>query len=186
MRLHSVTNTLENGFVYLPSEAAWLAAYLHEITVFPGGKYDDQADSTSQALDWMKQTTCNYGFLEYIRQEELRARLGLSSDYRFTQFDEDEEIIAAHKTTGYKIRWNGSVWVDVDPEQSGALPTICPACQAKGAATYGNTHRCNQCRNRWPRGPQNVPQGPTPHDILNGIGRHAPTRIISWRFPMGR
>jgi predicted phage terminase large subunit-like protein len=181
MRLHSVTNTIENGFVYLPTEAAWLAAYLHEITIFPGGKYDDQADSTSQALDWMKQTTCNYGFLEYIRQEELRARLGLSSEYRFIQSDENEEIIAAHKTTGYKIRWNGSVWVDVDPEQSGPPPTICPACRAKGAATYGDTHRCNQCGNQWPKVAQSIPHGPTPQVILNGIGRFPVARIISWR-----
>jgi phage terminase large subunit-like protein len=26
MRLHSVTSTLEHGFVYLPDEADWLAA----------------------------------------------------------------------------------------------------------------------------------------------------------------
>ena len=55
MRLHSVTNTIENGFVYLPTEAHWRAVYLHELTVFPNGKHDDQADSTSQALDWAKQ-----------------------------------------------------------------------------------------------------------------------------------
>jgi predicted phage terminase large subunit-like protein len=44
MRLHSVTSTIENGFVYLPTEANWLAAYLHELTTFPNGKHDDQAD----------------------------------------------------------------------------------------------------------------------------------------------
>ena len=47
MRLHSVTSTIENGFVYLPTEADWLAVYLHELTVFPNGKHDDQADSTA-------------------------------------------------------------------------------------------------------------------------------------------
>ena len=54
MRLHTVTSTIENGFVYLPTEADWLAAYVHELTTFPNGKHDDQADSTSQALDWVK------------------------------------------------------------------------------------------------------------------------------------
>ena len=44
---------LENGFVYLPEQAEWLAGYLHEMCVFPKGKSDDQVDSTSQALDWI-------------------------------------------------------------------------------------------------------------------------------------
>ena len=51
MRMHSVTGTIENGFVHLPDKAAWLAEYVHEVTTFPRGKYDDQADATSQSLD---------------------------------------------------------------------------------------------------------------------------------------
>jgi hypothetical protein len=46
---------IENGFVHLPKEAAWLAEYLHELTAFPKGKHDDQVDSTAQLLDWFKQ-----------------------------------------------------------------------------------------------------------------------------------
>ena len=53
MRFNAQTATIENGFVYLPREAAWLAEYIHEITTFPDSKYDDQADSTSQALAWL-------------------------------------------------------------------------------------------------------------------------------------
>jgi predicted phage terminase large subunit-like protein len=30
MRLNSVTSTIENGFVYLPERAEWLACYLQE------------------------------------------------------------------------------------------------------------------------------------------------------------
>ena len=33
--------------------APWLAEYLHEMTVFPNGKHDDQVDSTAQFLDWL-------------------------------------------------------------------------------------------------------------------------------------
>jgi predicted phage terminase large subunit-like protein len=74
MRMHSVTSTMENGFVHLPEKAAWLGEYLHELTSFPKGKYDDQADSTSQALDWFKQECMapRYGFIEYLRQEAER------------------------------------------------------------------------------------------------------------------
>jgi predicted phage terminase large subunit-like protein len=69
MRLNSVTSTIENGFVYLPESADWLATYLHELTTFPSGKHDDQTDSTSQALDWAKNQHHQYGLLEYWRQE---------------------------------------------------------------------------------------------------------------------
>jgi predicted phage terminase large subunit-like protein len=55
MRMNSVTGTIENGFIHIPDKAAWLQEYLHELATFPKGKYDDQADSTSQALDWFKQ-----------------------------------------------------------------------------------------------------------------------------------
>ena len=54
MRLYAQTATIENDFVYVPREAAWLAEYLHELSTFPNSKYDDQVDSTSQALDWIK------------------------------------------------------------------------------------------------------------------------------------
>ena len=48
MRLHAQTATIENGFVHLPASAPWLADYLHELTVFPNGRHDDQVDSTAQ------------------------------------------------------------------------------------------------------------------------------------------
>ena len=62
MRLHAQTATIENGFVHLPREAHWLADYLHELTVFPNGRYDDQVDSTSQALAWTKQRPPGWAF----------------------------------------------------------------------------------------------------------------------------
>jgi hypothetical protein len=73
MRLHSVTSTIENGLVHLPEKAAWLAEYLHELTSFPNAKYDDQADSTSQALDWFKQSDKGVlGVNLYYRQEAAK------------------------------------------------------------------------------------------------------------------
>jgi predicted phage terminase large subunit-like protein len=76
MRMHSVTSTIENGFVYLPDKAVWLAEYLHELTTFPRGKNDDQADSTSQALDWFKTNSTQgvYGLLEFAKKEEERIK----------------------------------------------------------------------------------------------------------------
>jgi len=110
MRLHSVTSMIENGFVYLPSEAGWLAAYLHELTVFPNGKHDDQADSTSQALDWAKQYPARLPMEEFHKRQLLRLKLGLPEEYIFKQCDEGEEIIAESIRTGERIRWNGHYW----------------------------------------------------------------------------
>jgi predicted phage terminase large subunit-like protein len=68
MRLHAQTAMIENGFVYIPGTAAWLAEYLHEMTLFPNGKHDDQVDSTAQLLDWFKTPMPNRGIFEYYRQ----------------------------------------------------------------------------------------------------------------------
>jgi hypothetical protein len=112
MRLHSVTSTIENGFVYLPTEADWLACYLKELTAFPKGKHDDQADSTSQALDWSKQWPSRSSLDEFHERQLLKWKLGLDEEYIFKQCDEGEEIIAEHFITGHRIRWNGQYWVD--------------------------------------------------------------------------
>jgi predicted phage terminase large subunit-like protein len=74
MRLHTVSSTIENGFVHLPEKAEWLSEYLHELTTFPKGKHDDQADSTSQALDWVRQGYWGpgMGIFNYYRLEHKK------------------------------------------------------------------------------------------------------------------
>jgi predicted phage terminase large subunit-like protein len=54
MRLHAQTAAFENGRVLLPARAPWLADYVTELTSFPGSRYDDQVDSTTQALDHLR------------------------------------------------------------------------------------------------------------------------------------
>jgi predicted phage terminase large subunit-like protein len=68
MRLHAQTAMIDGGFVHIPEDAAWLAEYLHEMTVFPKGKHDDQVDSTAQFLDWFKRPFPSQGFYEWARQ----------------------------------------------------------------------------------------------------------------------
>ena len=74
MRLHAQTALIENGFVRIPEDASWLAEYLHEITVFPNGKHDDQVDSTAQFLDWFKRPFPGQGYFEYARMQAERYR----------------------------------------------------------------------------------------------------------------
>lgn len=54
MRLYAQTALFENGQVFLPQQAPWLEEYRKELLSFPGSKYDDQVDSTTQALDYLK------------------------------------------------------------------------------------------------------------------------------------
>ena len=78
MRLHAQTAAIENGLVHLPQSAPWLAEYLHELTVFPYGRFDDQVDATAQFLDWFKMSGREDGIYTYYRQraEELRRKQG--------------------------------------------------------------------------------------------------------------
>ena len=69
MRMHTATSMIENGFVYLPEKAQWLPQFVHELITFPNGKHDDQADSTSQALNWVKEYMWETGILVYYREQ---------------------------------------------------------------------------------------------------------------------
>ena len=68
MRLHAQTAMIENGFVHIPESVPWLAEYLHEMSVFPKGKHDDQVDSTAQFLDWFKRPYPGQNMFEIYRQ----------------------------------------------------------------------------------------------------------------------
>jgi predicted phage terminase large subunit-like protein len=66
MRLYAQSAEFENGKVLLPRSAPWLDEYVRELTSFPGSKFDDQVDSTTQALEHLKAN----------RSYEIWARLG--------------------------------------------------------------------------------------------------------------
>ena len=75
MRMHAQTAVIENGFVYIPEAAPWLAEYRHEMTVFPRGKHDDQVDLTAQFLDWFKWPFPGQGFYELLRRQVEERKL---------------------------------------------------------------------------------------------------------------
>ena len=52
-RLLAQSARFEAGQIYLPEHAPWLAAYMSELLAFPYGRYDDQVDATSQALNYL-------------------------------------------------------------------------------------------------------------------------------------
>ena len=55
MRLHACSDRFESGRVVLPRSAPWLDEYVLELIGFPGTKHDDQVDSTTQALDYLRE-----------------------------------------------------------------------------------------------------------------------------------
>lgn len=79
MRMHAQTATIEGGFVRIPREAPWLTDYLYEMTTFPKSKYDDQVDSTAQALRWVAIEGQAPGIITYYKQE-LAKRWNCSID----------------------------------------------------------------------------------------------------------
>jgi predicted phage terminase large subunit-like protein len=49
-----VTAHFHAGFVHLPHDAAWLGELMLELLGFPGVRHDDQVDSVSQALAFIR------------------------------------------------------------------------------------------------------------------------------------
>jgi predicted phage terminase large subunit-like protein len=98
MRLHAQTATIENGFVYLPETVNWLADFLHELTLFPAGRYDDQVDSTAQALAWTKIRPPRWGILEYYR--ELAEQRNRTAPERFVSLKTPPGVSHVHGLSG--------------------------------------------------------------------------------------
>jgi predicted phage terminase large subunit-like protein len=53
-RAHAVSPLVESGRVFLPTDAAWLADFLDEMTSFPAAPHDDQVDAITQALNYLR------------------------------------------------------------------------------------------------------------------------------------
>jgi predicted phage terminase large subunit-like protein len=51
MRMNAQTARIEAGSVLLPKRASWLDEFRREILAFPAGRYNDQVDAFSQALN---------------------------------------------------------------------------------------------------------------------------------------
>lgn len=68
LRLRGVSAMFENGLVHIPQDAPWVDEYIHELVSFPG-RHDDQVDSTTQALIWIRDTGMEPGIITYYREE---------------------------------------------------------------------------------------------------------------------
>jgi predicted phage terminase large subunit-like protein len=53
-RASAATPTVQAGRVLLPVEAGWLTAFLDELSAFPNAAHDDQVDTVTMALEYMR------------------------------------------------------------------------------------------------------------------------------------
>jgi predicted phage terminase large subunit-like protein len=58
-RVHSITPLIESGQVYIPKQAIWKNDLLYSLKMFPFGKYDDDVDSVSLALNYLSKRFAN-------------------------------------------------------------------------------------------------------------------------------
>jgi predicted phage terminase large subunit-like protein len=63
----AVSPMFEAGKILLPSNAPWTAEYTESMIRFPKGAHDDDVDSTSQALNYLR--TRKHGVMGYIEKE---------------------------------------------------------------------------------------------------------------------
>lgn len=74
MRMLAQTPEIENGNVLLPKQAHWLPDYVQELTTFPKAKYDDQVDSTAQALKWITIEGVEPAFFTFMYMQIAKSR----------------------------------------------------------------------------------------------------------------
>lgn len=90
MQMAMQTPAIEAGRACLPRDASWLNDYLHELAMFPKGKFNDQVDSTAQALAHIGAPIEGLGILIHMRTQALN-RYGLTPDDLTVTFDHTEK-----------------------------------------------------------------------------------------------
>ena len=71
-RVYAITPLMEAGKVFLPESAPWLFDYIEELSAFPNAAHDDQVDSTTQALSFMRGKLEQEAIVIYDTMEEVK------------------------------------------------------------------------------------------------------------------
>jgi predicted phage terminase large subunit-like protein len=70
-RAHACSPLVECGKVFVPESAPWVSDYVDELAAFSSGTWDDQVDSTTQALNYLRAPREAGIFAWYKEQAEL-------------------------------------------------------------------------------------------------------------------
>jgi predicted phage terminase large subunit-like protein len=106
MRMRAQTAHIENGFVYLPTTAPWLPDLEHELAMFPKGRYADQIDSISQALEFIFTPTSAQACLDYYEQLLKKEKLG--------DLDREPRNVRAVSSSPCELKVNSGRYVKPD------------------------------------------------------------------------
>ena len=87
-RMIGATGLIENGKIYLPQAAEWLQSFEGELSIFPLAPHDDQVDSTSQFINWMRTSLVGQAF-EFESSGTRIGMLGRSEDDGSDPSDDD-------------------------------------------------------------------------------------------------
>lgn len=82
LRFQNILSCFRQKRVYLPEKneknASWISDYKAELLLFPGGRYDDQIDATSQCLIWLsKENPDDYLRYKLVNSKKTRVRAGI-------------------------------------------------------------------------------------------------------------
>jgi predicted phage terminase large subunit-like protein len=104
-RAHAVSPLVESGRVFLPTDAAWLADFIDEMTSFPAAPHDDQVDAITQALNYLRgDGPATYEFLPLPKFDKYSgAPLGI--DRRVGEGKREAESRAADEAASHG-RWS--------------------------------------------------------------------------------
>ena len=70
-RANAVTSLFEAGRVLLPYDEPWLKSLESELFMFPLGRHDDQVDSVTQALRYMKEKTNTLPLAVHVKPKSI-------------------------------------------------------------------------------------------------------------------
>ena len=126
MRLYAQAHEFEGGYVYLPAGAVWLEDYVRELTSFPGGKFSDQVDATTQALAWIKGPGHEPGIIGFYRTESEESR-GINQPS--TPLNAPAGVTEVHTIVGRKVKVDlyGTGWFTTEEAKYVRLEGWTPA-----------------------------------------------------------
>ena len=114
--MRAETPMIEAGRVFIPHDAPWLPDYLHELMMFPKGRFDDQVDSTSQALAYIGTPTPFDNWMEYARLE-LQRQAGTIGEHLTVTFDHPIPGFGVRGCSGRNITRNDDGFYHCSPSE---------------------------------------------------------------------
>jgi predicted phage terminase large subunit-like protein len=98
----AVSPMFEAGQILLPSAASWADDYIESMIRFPKGAHDDDVDSTSQALNYLRKR--KNGVMEYIQKElDKEAERKLCANRNCTNGEDGKRKKLGHNMSIFQV-----------------------------------------------------------------------------------